>query len=249
MRWKSAARVAFSMMIWSGSGGLVNLMAQSPSPGDFRILFPHYAAGRGFATVFTFMNSGATAAEGFVTLHDSNGNPRTPVQVRIPPQGISSFAVWRTSAASPISGWAKYEGSGGEVTGVATYQLTDVTAKLVSVAGVPSSQLVQQIRIPVEISSESGSYPGYAVANPGHATISVSISVFDQDGEPLGEISRLTLPPGRQMARFLHEDMPGVEDLFGSVVISSQDGPFIAVSLAQVQGLYTAVPSVSRSIP
>ncbi len=63
MQWTGIPRVIFGLVLLLGVGiGVAR--AQSPSSDEFRILFPHFAAGNGFSTVFTFMNSGLISLPG-----------------------------------------------------------------------------------------------------------------------------------------------------------------------------------------
>jgi hypothetical protein len=68
------------------------------------------------------------------------------------------------------------------------------------------------------------------------------------EGVSVGVPVLLTLPPGGQMARFVHQDLSLDNYFQGSILIRSlEGGPFLAVALAQVNGLLTTVPVFAGS--
>jgi hypothetical protein len=83
------------------------------------------------------------------------------------------------------------------------------------------------------------------------APIEVSVVVLDEDGNVLAapEVPALTpLGPRKQVARFLHELYPELDEEFrGSVILTSGFGDsFLAVGLTEEDGIWSLVPPVSE---
>src|SRR5262249_46044609 len=104
--------------------------------------------------------------------------------------------------------------------------------------------------IPIHNDSAAARYTGYAIANPGARDLKLRLRVLDTVG---AEFTTLTPPslnplaPGRQVARFLHQDDPGLTSFRGSVVITDLDNQeFAVVALVEQAGLLTAVPVIVR---
>jgi hypothetical protein len=240
---RTAARLTLLLLISVAAIGSATAVS---GPESFRIHFGHFATGGGYATVFTFLNSGTTGATGSLQLRDASGRPHTPIQVSVPPRGTNTL-VMRQSGQAVASGWGIYEGTGGQVTGVATFQLWESGA-IKTVAGVLASSPTTSASTPVEIDSAERVFTGYAVANPGTSAVTLRLEAFNSEGVPLGTSSTLSVPAGGQLARFVHQDLP-IENYFqGSILLTSVSGdPFVAVALSQVKEFLSAVPVVAAS--
>ena len=102
----------------------------------------------------------------------------------------------------------------------------------------------------------SNRFTTFAVANPGSEDLNIKVIILNQDGTVADSISPEELNPLRpqqQVAKFLHEILPGRLNFRGSMVLLSQGGKgFIAVALVENQGLFTAIPVLtakSRTVP
>jgi hypothetical protein len=134
--------------------------------------FAQVAVGGGYSTIFTLGNTGSTMATGRLILTDQDGNPlqvtlagaNTDLRAVssgewIAAEGSSTFDVAIPSGGTRISlasraadlksGWARMESSGGSLSGVATFQLSEGSV-LKTVAGVLASQPVEFVTIPVD---------------------------------------------------------------------------------------------------
>ena len=238
--------------------------------------FPQVAAGGGFSTIFTVVNTGATAATGNLILTDQQGSTWTVNGVRsdttanpqsaptagrinitassfpisIPSGGITFLAASALNPADATkSGWARLETSGGSVTGVATFRLV-VNGVLESIAGVLASQHLQYATIPVDNDDSENRYTGYAIANPGLQSVSIKLATVNQSGNLVDDSVVIPLGAGQQTARFLHQDLPARLKFQGSIVLRGQSGrTFVVVALVQNQGRLTVIPVNPEKAP
>ncbi len=254
---------------------VLNPAFHSLNAGDFEVVqlgydpgqityFPHAAAGGGFATRFLIQNTGSFASSGTLSLVAQDGSPwvtnlsvagsspaptaGSSVSITIP-SGASRIITISSldSAAGPQSGWARLESSGGTLSGVATFQLSDVEG-LKTIAGVLAAQPVESATIPVDNDDTQSRFTGFAIANPNAEDISVKLVAIDENGavrETISPEELNPLRPGRQIARFLHQEgyFPSRLNFRGSVAMVAPGGKqFIVVALLQNRGLYTAIP-------
>ncbi len=227
------------------------------------LLFPHVAAGGGFATTITITNTGGDTASGRLTLTDKSG-PALSVTftdsqggtitgstypISIPTGGSLVVAASRPGATDIKSGAARVESSGGTLTGVATFQWVD-GPKLKTIAGVLSSQPIDAAVIPINNDGPNDRYTGFAVANSGTTDVHIQVTVLREDGlvvdkEQPAELN--PLPAGQQVARFLHEYKADWTVFRGSIQLTAQTGEkFTAVALVQNKGLFTSIPVSSQ---
>jgi hypothetical protein len=222
------------------------IAASQASSETFAVLFPHYAMAGGYATTFTFLNKGPSMASGVLTLWDASGNVRSMIEIRVSPNGVNSYRVGGSILRDVVTGWARYEGTGGDVTGMATFQYSE-TGILRNSVGVPSAASSQWVFIPVDNASAASASTAYAIANPGPNTAQIQLTTYHEDGSLADLGAVIFLAPGHQIARYLDQDFPERRDFFGSMQLTSLNGePFIAVGLSQNQTLFTAIPIVSR---
>jgi len=235
------------------------------------IYFPQLAVGGGFTSTFIFVNTGADAASGSLTLTGDDG---TPLQVALSSAGYadivaSSFPISVPSGGSQLiiasarnpndatqTGWARVQCSGGSLGGVATFQLVDGT-RLTTVVGVLSSPATATARIPIDDDRTLGSMTratGYAVANPGLEDINISLLLLNPDGSvwKIMDPPLLNpLEPGSHEARFLWQDFNDPNMQFrGSMVLTAQAAKtFAVVALVMNQGQFTAIPVIPAKGP
>jgi hypothetical protein len=228
----------FAVMAWPAA--TMGQTDQSNTP--FSVYFPHYAAGGGYATTFTFINTGNTTATGTLWFWDPEGNPRTPVEIVVSPKGVGSY---RMQGSTLRIGWAKYEGEGGIIAGVATFEYAETGGILKSIAGVQAYPPTGSATIAVDYEPDLELDTAYAIVNPGTDTMLVALEAFSEEGAPLDEPKYLALPPSHKISRYVYQDFPSLDRFHGTVVFSSMTGNnFIITTLAQNKGLYTVMPVV-----
>ncbi len=237
--------------------------------------FAHAVVGGGYATLFAFVNTGSEAAEGDLSLTDKDGKPLTAAltssavlpaspgamneipaasaHLLVPSGGVQYVTASGLGPSEGIrSGWARVDGYGGTLSGVATFRLNEL-GLLKASAGVISSDPVAAATIPIDNSAVFNHYTGFAVANLNNEDINVKLTVVRQDGSLLGAISPAELNPlgpQRQIARFIHEYLPLTSDFAGSLVLTAQGGKqFVATALNQNQGQFTTIPVIPSKAP
>ncbi len=207
--------------------------------------FPHVAMGGGFTTAVTLVNTGAGDASGNLVVTAANGAPSNPLPVSIPSGGVKILELGGAAESITSTGWARFESFGGSVAGLATFQFREAGVLKTS-AGVFACAPISSATILVDNDEEHERYTGFAVANPGAAPASISITVRDETGRPVSVLTPPELNPlgaGRQLAAFLHEFFAGARTMKGSMTLAGADGgTFVVVALIQDHGLYTAVP-------
>ncbi len=229
-----------AMMIWPAASS-----GQTDQSVPFNIYFPHYAAGGGFATTFTFINTGSTPAIGALWFWDPAGNPRTPIEIEVSSKGVSSY---RMQGSALRTGWAKYEGEGGTITGIATFEYAESGVIIKSIAGVLAYPPTTSATIAVDYEPDLELDTAYAIANPGTEAMIVTMEAFSEDGIPLDTPKLVPLLPKNKISRYVYQDFPSLDSFRGTIVFSSNSGAsFILTTLAQNQGLYTVMPVVPGS--
>ncbi len=233
----------------------------SDSPG---LIFAHLAAGGGYSTTFTLLNTGASTAEGILTLTGQDGQPlnvtlgspssqaarselvSNSYPVILAPGATAVLTASRPGAQDAKSGWARVDASGGALSGVATFQLAQGTAPS-AIAGVLASQLVDSAVIPVDSSEAHSRFAGFAVANPGTSEVHMTITAVKLDGTVVSQVRLDPLAPQGQIAKFLHQIMPDMVDFRGSMSVSADPGEKLAiVALNLNEALYTAIPVIPQ---
>jgi hypothetical protein len=230
--------------------------------------FSQVAVGGGWTMTFTFNNTGSVEAFAELVLTDCQGNPLIVKGEVIdsypptePPYSSSSFTLAIPSGGTIFlsttafdfeneikTGWAKLSSAAASLTALATYEFA-AGAGTQSMVSIPQSQLLQYATIPVDTNEREMKTMSYAIANPGSETISIKLALVDQDGILESDYVTLILGPGKQNARYLHQDMPGA-DMKGSLVLRAQNGGrFVAVGLSEKQGLLTALPVIAEKAP
>ncbi len=220
--------------------------------------FPHVAVGGGYSTAFSLINTGSTSSYGSLSFTDASGHPLTvssdgvlesSLPVAIVAGGASSFTVAPADASSPTkSGWARLQTSGGALTGVATFRLTE-RAVLKTLAGVFATSAVSSAVIPVDNDDTRDRFTAFAVANPSDADINLQLVILRTDGTQLDRLRPgplNPLPARCHVAVFLHELSGSVLKFRGTARITADSGQwFVIVALQQAGGLFTAIPVIS----
>lgn len=235
-------------------------------------LFAHVAVGGGWNTVFTFVNTGSTDISGNLILTANDGTPLnvaladpevgsqagtvplstvgSSVPISIPVGGITVLAATPASAgSSTATGWARIESSGGQIGGVATFQLFDSNGNLTTAAGVLSADAVSVATIPVDNDNTLNRQVGYAIANPTTSPLNIKADVLDNAGNMLKSFT-IQLPPGGQTASFLWQNDSSFLKFRGTLVLMAQGSTnFSVVALVQNGSLYTAIPVIPSKAP
>jgi len=232
-------------------------------------LFAQVAIGAGYTTVFSFLNTGVDATLGNLILTASSGQPMTAsfASPGLPNSVGSAFPISLPSGGSqvitattlnpatdPISvGWARVESSGGDLGGVATFQLA-LGTELTTIVGVLSAPATSAATIPIDDDHSVFRDTGYAIANPGNTPINIKMVLVLPDGtvhQTFFPPGLNPLPPGRHVASFIWQDTNDPFLLYrGSVVMIEQGGqPFSMVALVLNKSLFTAIPVIPGSAP
>ncbi len=233
-------------------------------------LFAQIAFGGGYTTIFSFTNTGATAATGNLILNDDHGQPLRAAfsspgsfdtidftyPLSLPSGGFQEVIA---APVDPIkdstkTGWARVESSGGSLGGVATFQYT-AGGVLSLIVGVLSAPTTSVATIPMDDDHVLQQDTGYAIANPGSTPINIKVIFVHPDGTIHLTVSPTALnplAPGGHVASFLWQDANNNQFLIfrGSVVMIEQSGkPFSIVALVLNNGLFTAVPVIPAGAP
>ncbi len=146
-----------------------------------------------------------------------------------------------TDPGAPVtSGWARVDSNSNMLTGVATFQTTEHDV-LTSMAGVLAAEPAHQVTIPIDNDAGSGRRTGFAIANSSSDSMNVQIVVLDENGYVINAVNPPqlnSLGPGRQVAKFLDEYLPGLATFKGSVeLISLGADQFVSTALQLTPGL------------
>jgi hypothetical protein len=221
--------------------------------------FGHIVAGGGYSSTLTLVNPGFDEVTGTLHLTGSDGSPleltidgspaaAASLSVALP-GGATRRVTLNGPAAATLSGWARIEADG-RVSGWATVKFRQ-SGVLRTSAVVPASPPAESVFLPVENSRTQRRASAVSITNLHDAPIEVSVLVLDEDGSVLAapEVPALTpLGPRKQVARFLHELYPELDEEFrGSVILTCGFGDsFLAVGLTEEDGIWSLVPPVSE---
>ena len=95
----------------------------------------------------------------------------------------------------------------------------------------------------ISVQSKDDLYTGVAIVNTSAKAVTVTLRLKDSNGSVLAT-SPLTLNPGSQTARFIHELFSSVlpADFQGFLEVSSSDEGIVTMGLLMSQGIMTSVP-------
>ncbi len=261
----------FSATFPASSITLLEIPASPVPAGSTALIFAHLAAGGGYSTTFTLVNTGDSTAEGSLVLTGQDGQPlnvtlagpsigkesalvhseaaSNTYPISLAPGGSARVTASRSGMPDARSGWAHLDFSGGSVSGVATFQLAQGNAPS-TIAGVLASQMVDSAVIPVDSSDAQSRYAGFAVANPGTTDVHITVSAINREGTLVKQVRLDPLGAQKQVAKFLHQIMPQETNFQGSMVVSADPGEKLAVvALNLNQALYTAIPVIPQQSP
>jgi hypothetical protein len=257
---------------WSNRYGQYLLAVERSAASSVPVFLAQVAVGGGFTTVFTFSNTGDTAATGNLSLTDQKGNTLPVVlsgatipqqsgladnrreaagsifPLSIPPGGTQIFTARAVDPLADITnGWARLESAGGKVEGVGTFQVAE-RGSLKSIAGVLASPAAEFATIPIDNDDGQKRYTGFAVANTGSENINIRIVTLKEDGTVVDSINPPDLNPlgpQKQIAGFLHQYLSNKTTFRGSMVLQADSGKkFAVVALLLNKGLFTAIPVI-----
>ena len=239
--------------VTAASFEVVKLGYRSPSV----TFFPHVVVGGGYSTAISLVNTGDTEASGSIYLWNGAGTPLpttlaadgTAIPFAIRPAGALNLTAGPVTLGQPAtSGWARIESLGGTLSGVATFYWADA-GTLKTSAGVFASQQTDSAVLPVDNNDSEERYTGFAIANPGTGPVNIRLMLRDESGAQrydLAPASLNPLPPGGQVATFVHQLLDGARKFRGTMSLSTDSGgTFAVVALVQSRGQITAIPVVS----
>jgi hypothetical protein len=198
------------------------------------VVFPHLAAGGGYTTQLILLNKSGQRIRGQVGLFASDGGP---LLLQMAGSTVAEFfyeiepnGVYRVELESPSLsvGYAVAIPDAGHsaAAGTAIFQFK-AAGQVVTEAGVGATEQTNLARI---FADNAGTQTGLALANPGHQTATLNLSLMDRFGVIEGTIV-LTIPPGGHKAAFLHEFFPGLAEGFTGVVEISSSVPVAPITL------------------
>jgi hypothetical protein len=245
---------------------VIDLNAASGGAG---LVFPHYADGAGWTTQIVLANPTDSALMGTVRFLDPSGGPAT---VLIGNEARSSFAY-----SIPPRGFQKLQTSG-IATAAASVRVVPATntpppfgvsilsfrneGTTVSEAAVPAVASAGGFRFYAQMSGDfrtngiGSIQTGVAVTNTSAAAASVSLELFRLDGSSTGLVGTLSVPPGGQVATFLHQipEFAKLQTPFQGTLRASSSA---AISVVGLRGRYnerrdflvTTTPSTNEAAP
>jgi hypothetical protein len=222
------------------------------------LFLPHVAngffGGGVFKTTFILVNVERKAVEVSLALTADDGGAlelsllengaaagiSSQFRFRIPPGGSR---VLHTNGSGPATTGAARIKADGRITASAVFSLVDSQGELLTEAGVGSSPLLSDFRLPVDL---TGAFQtGVALFNPAPTNARVTLQLFDQSGASRGQTA-VDVAPGGHLARFVNEFFPLAGGIRGSARISS-DVALAATVLRQNSSplAYTTLPVVA----
>lgn len=204
--------------------------------GNGQVVFPHFAQGSGYQTIFTLTNLSRTSTVATVELFTQSGAPATSIMIPLAPNGTGKAALtgsgftagWSRVSTSPPAGLISLE----------TIQLIkdgSVVADSSILPAIPSTNF----QFPVV--ERNGATTGIAIANPGTVTAIVNLSLRDQNGAEIAT-QTVQVAGSQQVARFVTEFFHGIAPFEGSVALSSAS-PIAVAALKQLpSGIFSVLP-------
>ncbi len=230
--------------------------------------FSQVAVGSGYTTIFTFGNTGSEEISGTLLLIDQQGNPFTArgtvsnpgediystidseFPLFLPPGSVATITLTAVNPNSLSSFWARVLSSGGSLYGVALYKF-ELQGELRAATGVLPSPLIQQATIPVDDDYIQERFTAYALSNPTDQNLDIRLALVDQEGNLVHDYIDISLEPGEQIARYLHQELNNSHFQFkGSIILRTEGiGAFTAVAFLQNQWLFTVIPVTPGKAP
>jgi hypothetical protein len=188
IKFNTLSRSVYTLLVCLALGEVA--LAQTASPQTVL----NFAKPERLNAVFTVTNPTSTYADVTFTLYGWDGNPVTsgrvnPVRYRVTPKGQLSMRASEIFAAPKSDGWVQVTSPTAGLIGV--YFAGDFTNTLEGSDSAPA--LTTQV-VPV-IRDDQTSKTELVVLNPGTATASVTIALFNTAGEPAGTVLSQVLDP------------------------------------------------------
>ncbi len=205
-----------------------------PGTSPASVLFPHFAAGDGWATQVILVNPTAESIAGRLEFLGPDGRVGTSFEYVIARHSAQRFRAPKPDTGL-ASGWVRARPARGAAPhGVQLYSFAS-GGKTVAVAGVAAAGASTGFRIPVEeagMPGRSGSTrTGLAVANTTDEEISVSREITRPDGSLVSPLGSLTLGPYRQTSHMLDAILDLPEDFSSGMLRVSATGPVAVAGL------------------
>jgi hypothetical protein len=184
----------------------------TPAP----LIFPHFVQGGGYQTTFTFNNMSSNSTKVLIDFYSQNGTLSGSASV--PLEGLGS-ATYTLSGNTLTAGWARAQFTGtGDIAGAETIQLIDAVGEISMETSVVAAQPDTVLHAPVY--EKDGYKTGLALANPGTTEANISMVLHRSDGSPM-DFRTESIGGSQQIARFVSELFPSLNDFEGTLEISS----------------------------
>ncbi|MBI2149773.1 MAG: hypothetical protein HYU27_04105, partial [Acidobacteria bacterium] len=175
------------------------------------LVFPHFAQGGGYQTVFTLSNLSGTATTAAIQVFLPSGELSNTISVAVAANGTARASL--TGGALTV-GWARITTSpAASLIASATIQLSS-GGVISAEAGVLPSMPDTALRLPVF--EKDGVATGVAIANPGSTAATLTLTLRNTNGSAAGA-QTLPLGPSQQTARFVSELFRGLTGFEGSL--------------------------------
>jgi hypothetical protein len=220
----------------------------------------HIAAGGGWSTLFTLINTGTATSSAHLSFLDDNGSALLlPVSLPMSPgTGIQSSAAFDQSLApgafvlvecsaptadEPQTGWAQLQ-SDGSVTGFAVFQYTAGNVR--QEAAVPLSALNTGISL-LAFDNTNGYSNGVALANNSGDAVDVPVIVHDADTGNTVEDGTINLPAWGHTSFMLTDRFQTTRDASGTIEFVTPGSSVSVLGLrVNSNNAFTSIPSIAK---
>jgi hypothetical protein len=206
---------------------------------DAQLVFPHVAQGDGYQTTFTLTNLTGTAATATIEIIHSSGVTLNRLAVPLVANGTGKASLSNTGVTV---GWARVTTS--PVVQISGSEMIQVVSgsTVIAEANVLPSQPDTVLQFPT--TDREGITTGFAVANPGAQSTTITLSLRNQIGG-VAASQVISLGPLQHLARFVSEIFHGIGGFEGSLEISSTSG-IAALALRQYSsGIFSILPTAA----
>lgn len=200
------------------------------------LLFPHYAQGGGYQTLFTLNNPSAAATNVLLEFISPSGTAAGSTNVFVPARGSARYAM---TGSTLTVGWVRVSPSPVvDLAATETIQLFNGATLVMEASVLPAEQDLA-LRLP--ITQGDGFSTGFAVMNGGSDAVTVTATFIDAIGAIVGS-APIALGPWGQQPKFVHELFPGTEGIHGTLELSAASA-IAAVALRQhSSGIFSTLP-------
>lgn len=184
----------------------------TPAP----LIFPHFVQGGGYQTTFTFNNMSNIPTEVQIDFYSQDGTLSGSASIPLAGFGSGTYTL---SGNTLTAGWARAEFTGtADIAAAETIQLMEAAGEISMETSVIAAQPDTVLHAPVY--EKDGFKTGLALANPGPTGATIAMVLHRSDGSPMGFRTE-SISGSQQMARFVSELFPSVNDFEGTLEISS----------------------------